>query len=205
MSGRSAGLTNDDAQSDIERRANDETRCEAEQRQNRESSDAKLRQALDDPKRCRAAYRDIAELHTALTHAQFRVLSYLLRQADPDLTNAFPSQKTAAEALGMQRPTYNRHLVALRDAGWVRTHEFQYKGDQTSSGVQFCIPAEVLPLGEPWAGLAQFDKRLYGTPKRARRRREESAQSTGPVVHLQNNGNHDSRTTETTIREQRIP
>ena len=59
MSGNSSAFpTEEDEQDDIEFRANDETRSDLEQRQRSEANDAKLRRALDDPKRSRAAYRE---------------------------------------------------------------------------------------------------------------------------------------------------
>ncbi|MEX2179343.1 MAG: helix-turn-helix domain-containing protein [Gemmatimonadaceae bacterium] len=180
-------LDDQDYGDDLDFRANDETRADTLERQAREAQDAKLRNALDDPKRRRAVYRDIADAHTPLTHAQFRVLSYLLRKANPDLSNAYPAQKTAARALGMKRPTYNAHLVALRRDGWVRTHEFHRDGAQSSSGVQFCIPNDVLPMGEGWSGPVRFE-REYGTKKRPRKRHRVPAEATEAVVHTLNNG-----------------
>lgn len=132
-----------------------------------ERDDARIRAKLNAPKTRRFTYRDLADACTALTHAQFRVLSCLLRMSNPELTNVFPSQKTAAKALGMTPSSYNKHLIALRKAGWVKTHEF-YNGDkQSSSGVQFCIPPGVLPCGSPWEGPAEFRNRQVGRPKKA--------------------------------------
>lgn len=131
-----------------------------------ERDDARIRAKLNNPKTRRFTYRDLVDACTSVTHAQFRVLSYLLRMSNPELTNVYPSQKTAAKALGMTPSSYNKHLIALRKAGWVKTHEF-YNGDrQSSSGVQFCIPPEVLPSGSSWEGPAEFSNRQVGRPKK---------------------------------------
>jgi len=132
------------------------------------NADAKLRTKLADAKKARAVYRDdLALRQTTLSPAQFRTLSLLLGYANPDLTNAFPSQEGAAKKLGVKRTTYNQHVAALRAKGWIRTHEFHVDGKQGNSGIQFLIPAGVLPLGEPWEGPCSFPNHA-GEPKRPR-------------------------------------
>lgn len=155
----------------VEHQADDEQWWDTKKRERAEVVDARLRNRLLDPKKSRAVYRDIADAQTKLTPARFRTLSYQLRKADPDLANSFPSHKAAAKALGISRATYDSHLTALKAQGWVRVHEFQNSetGKQSSSGIQFCIPAGVLPLGEPWEGPARFEKHVGAVPKRARK------------------------------------
>ena len=152
--------------------ATDEQWWQTKKRERAEAVDARLRVRLNDPKKARAVYRDIADAQIKLTPMRFRVLSYQLRKADPDLSNSFPSHKAAAKALGISPATYNSHLMALKEQGWIRTHEFQNSesGKQSSSGIQFLIPAGVLPLGEVWTeGPTRWDKRIVGVPKKARK------------------------------------
>lgn len=172
---------------EIEHRALDETKADVLRRERAEARDLRVRNVLGDSKRARAKYRDIAEAEVppsrgnrtatqntkpadvrpwCLTHAEFRLLSYLLRKANPDLSNCFPSRRTAAKALRRKESTCRKLFKALREKGWIRTHAFHYEtGRQSSNGVQFFIPAGVLPMSEAWAGPTRFTNRLDEDPK----------------------------------------
>lgn len=125
--------------------------------------DRKIRAALDDPARSRAKYLEVANSSASLQgeHGRFRVLYTLALRANPDLTNCFPSRKDVAKCVRMPLATLNRHLVELRKEGWIRTHERcrADNGRQSSSDVQFCVPRDVLPLGEPWEGPCEWKNR----------------------------------------------
>jgi DNA-binding transcriptional ArsR family regulator len=152
----------------LEHQMRDPSRTQALGQIETERNDARMRAKLSNPKTRRFTYRDLADECTSLTHAQFRVLSCLLRMSNPELTNVFPSQKTAARALGMTPSSYNKHLIALRKAGWLKTHEFYNEHRQSSSGIQFCIPPRVLPGGSRWEGPVEFGNRQVGRRKISR-------------------------------------
>lgn len=125
----------------------------------------------------RAKYREVALYTPSLTHAEYRVLCHQLERGDPDLSNSFVKRETAARQLRMSLPTYACHLAALRKKQWVRTHEFRrYDGTQSSSGIQFCIPAGVLPSGRPWASEPRFDKHHSVQPRERRRKRRSTSE-----------------------------
>jgi len=150
----------------------------------RKAADAKLRAKLSQSKSSRAVYLEIALEHQGVTHAEFRVLTFLASKGDPALRSAFPSQEQSAARLGMKQPTYNTHLVALRRKGWIKTHEFSDGGRQGNSGVQFMIPAGLLPLGEAWCGPVDFQKH-WGRPKPPRNSRRKGGrprQNPAPAV-----------------------
>lgn len=68
-----------------------------------------------------------------LTHAEFRVLVMLSTFAAADLTNAYPSRRTLAEAAGVNDRVLIRDLLpALEDKGWIRCTE--RGGNQTGKG-----------------------------------------------------------------------
>jgi len=150
----------------------DETRYDALRRERAEKAEAQLRQRLANPKMARGAYQDAALLDPQLTHAQFRLLCFHLSKADPDLSNSFASRKAAAFRLRMDVRTYDWHVAGLRKAGYERSQEFRRaNGQQSSSGVQFCLPGRIFASGEPWLGPCRWDNRRSGVPKKSRRNR----------------------------------
>lgn len=151
--------------------ADDERQHETQHRVKREIKFARLRRALDNPKRARAVYRDFALLDAKLPHGEFRVLCYHLTKADADLSNCFVSDDAAAKALRMKRENYRRCIKGLRAKGYERVQEFRGDAGKQArgSGVQFCLPGQLFPLGESWRGPARWDNRESGVPKRPRR------------------------------------
>jgi hypothetical protein len=142
-------------------------------RKHRKEQDRKIRAALADPVRARAKYLEVANSSDSLKgeHGRFRVLYTLALRANPDLTNCFPSRRDVADCVRMPVATVNRHLVELRKAGWIRTHERcrADNGHQSSSDVQFCVPRDVLPLGEPWEGPCEWTNRKFDVSAKPRR------------------------------------
>jgi DNA-binding MarR family transcriptional regulator len=61
---------------------------------------------------------------TELTHAQFRVYSYLMRRANTE-ARAWPSHRTIAKDIGMDKSTVSNAIKALVAAGWVTVHVHQ--------------------------------------------------------------------------------
>ncbi|MGZ3331902.1 MAG: hypothetical protein ACXU9Z_07625 [Gemmatimonadaceae bacterium] len=149
----------------------DETFSDVKQRERREQREAVLRKRLGDPKSARGAYFGVAIKDNHLTHARFRVLCYHLNAGDPDLSNSFTGRTTAARELGMKLPTYDTHMAALRNDGYIRTQEFRKDdGTQSSSGIQFRLPGRLFFSGEAWADSpCRWNKRISGVPKRNRK------------------------------------
>jgi hypothetical protein len=136
--------------------------------------DAELRSKLAHEKRSRSVYRQIAAgcvgRKKQLTPTEFLVLCEHLEDADPDLTNSYRSRRKVAAALGMSLWAYENHRTSLRRKGWMRTIEYETeRRRQTTSLVQFCIPAGVLPLGQPWEGPAVRRNRGTWAPRRLRK------------------------------------
>ena len=182
------------AQDELAHRQLDEAWWQIKRRETIEQADARLRSKLT-KNTARSVYLEIALLQPGLSHARHRVLCYLASKADPDLTNAFPAHEKAAAMLGIEPTTYNVHLVALRKLGWIKTHEFCDRAKQGNSGVQFMIPAKVLPLGDPWFGPMSFPNH-WGKRKRPRIARRKGGRpkrdSAAPVVNPANYSQHNS-------------
>lgn len=180
------------AQERIEFAANDEQWWQTKKRESVEAAEAQLLRLLNDRKKSRAVYRRIllnqiparrskrttAPKKTAQKRAPspepisdvgFRILCVYLEAADPDLSNCFVSRKKVAWTLGMDVRALDAQLAKLR--GYLCAYEFRREnGSVSSNGIQFCIPAGVLPLGEPWSGPVRFDNRTHGVQGAPRQR-----------------------------------
>lgn len=151
---------------------------------------------LDNPKTRRRTYREIALFAppSRLSEAECRVLCVLLEFADGVLDNCFPGRDHLAKKMGRNEHTITSHLDALARKGWIRRHEFYHaesgekrkRGQQTSSGIQFCVPAEVLtPTDAGWEGPSEFANRDgYGSyARKARGKNPESLLSKTPMLN----------------------
>jgi len=167
-----AQLARESEQDRDDAQALDEDERDVKRRERAEQAEAKQRQRLDDPKKARAVYRDIAGDDPKLTPTRFKVLCRALRKGDADLSDSFESPEAAAKALGMKLATYKTHRAALKTDGYMRTQEFCYPdGKQAKgSGIRFCLPGRVFASGRPWFGPRKWDNRRDGAlPKRSRK------------------------------------
>jgi len=146
--------------------APDETRAEAQQRKRHEERAAKLRAKLS-TRGAKGAYGDLVVELARITDAEHRVLSVLLKCANPDLSQCFISHRAAAAKLGMKVKAFQKHFYRLKKIGLIDTQEFRRDdGTQSPSGIIFCLPADVLPGG--WRGPELWDNRRSPATKRTR-------------------------------------
>jgi hypothetical protein len=198
MSGNSAVAMPTDAvewrsaQEQIEFAARDEQWWQTKRRESAEAAEARILRQLNDRTKARAVYRKIllnqmparrSKRTTAATRVAqkrspspepisdvgFRIMCVYLEAADPDLSNCFVSRKKVAWTLGMDVRALDAQLAKLR--AYMRAHEFRRdNGSVSSNGIQFCIPAGVLPLGTPWRGPIRFNNRTQGVRGAPRKR-----------------------------------
>lgn len=203
MSGNSAVAIPSDAvewhsaQEQIEFAARDEQWWQTKKRESAEAVEARILRQLNDRTKARAVYRKIllnqmparrSKRTTAaksvtqkrspspepITDVGFRIMCVYLEAADPDLSNCFVSRKRAAWTLGMDVRALGAQLAKLR--AYMRAHEFRREnGSVSSNGIQFCIPAGVLPMGKPWSGPVRFDNRTHGVRGAPRKRASKQA------------------------------
>jgi len=96
-----------------------------------------------------------------LSHAEFRLVHYLVERADADLDNSFPSLRTIARALCLRETQVKRMVTRLIGAGWLTRHRFSRpNGQDSSNGYQFRVPPGMLcPNASGWDGPKGFRKR----------------------------------------------
>jgi hypothetical protein len=134
-----------------------------------EAREQLLRTKLAQVKTRRGVYQEVVLCAYAhLPHARARLLCVMVNKARADLSNYFFRRTTLAAELQIPLGTLSAHLDWLARQGWIRRYPFRRRnGQQSSSGVQFRLPAGVLGAAA-WEGPVEFSEHR-GTVRRRRR------------------------------------